>query len=98
MTIKFRLALNKFADLTAEEFSKMQGLRVSTNNVTDGGNHTSDEEEDVTNATGRTLYPIRYQGTCGGCYAFSTANAMQAIYKIKKGSFLITLILRVTDH
>jgi hypothetical protein len=41
-TTKFRLVLNKFADLTAEEFSKMQGLRVSTNNVTDGGNHTSD--------------------------------------------------------
>ena len=96
---KFRLALNKFADLTPEEFSSMQGLKVVTNNITDD-NHTY-EEEDLTNATGRTLVaypksvdwrqkgvmnPVRYQGTCGGCYAFSTVNAMEAIYKIKKGS------------
>ncbi len=31
------------------------------------------------------LNPIRYQGTCGGCYTFSTVMSMEAVFKIKKG-------------
>ncbi len=29
---------------------------------------------------------IRNQGSCGGCYAFSAANAIEAAYKIKYGT------------
>ncbi len=32
------------------------------------------------------MNPIRNQGSCGGCYTFSTTNAMEAAYKIKFGT------------
>jgi C1A family cysteine protease len=34
------------------------------------------------------MNPIRNQGSCGGCYSFSAVNALEAAYKIKKGSLL----------
>ena len=32
--------------------------------------------------------PVRNQGSCAGCYAFSSAAAMESIYKIKTGQLL----------
>lgn len=32
--------------------------------------------------------PIRDQGRCNGCYAFSSAHAMEGIYKIKTGKLV----------
>jgi C1A family cysteine protease len=34
------------------------------------------------------INPIRNQGSCGGCYSFSAVNALEAAYKIKKGTLL----------
>ena len=37
------------------------------------------------------MNPIRNQGSCGGCYAFSAVNALEAAYKINKGGSLLSL-------
>ena len=97
----YTLGINKFADLSAAEFDSMQGLRVPVADPTKFLNGEVEEEGADESDGGRRLQsypasldwrskgvlnPIRSQGSCGGCYSFSSICSLEAIYKIKKGS------------
>jgi C1A family cysteine protease len=87
-----KVAINSFADWAPSEFKKLSNLQVPIEN----DSINSVDEEDV--SLGATLIgapasvnwvtagavgPVRNQGSCSSCYAFSSAAAMEGIYKIK---------------
>ena len=99
----YKIGVNKFADLSLEEFDKMMGFKPLAEGPID-----DDEQDPEVQATdeepeehGRNLQsypasldwrasgavnPVRNQGSCGSCYAFSAINSLEGLYKIKKGT------------
>ena len=86
----FVLGLNKFADLSAAEFGAMQGFKAPNVEFHDGdvapellGVSLGANPTSVDWRTSGAVTAIKNQGSCGGCYTFSAAAAMEGAYKIK---------------
>ncbi|KAL7090074.1 hypothetical protein ACP275_12G017500 [Erythranthe tilingii] len=92
------VGLNKFADLTNEEYrSTYLGTRsdptrrfVKSKNASRRYAHRSGEmlPESVDWRERGAVSPIKNQGTCGSCWAFSTVAAVEGINKITTGELL----------
>ncbi len=102
----FKIGINKFSDLSLEEFERLQGFKEIIVPSDDKFLDSDDDDEPVAEEPreepkGRglqsyadsidwrqkgVLTPIRNQGSCGGCYAFSTVCVIEAAYKIKTGT------------
>jgi len=83
-------ALNKFADLSAVELKALLGLkrelpsvhphfRLREQNTTLQGPTSFDWR------TQDKLTPVKNQGQCGSCWAFSCAESIESVYMIAKG-------------
>ncbi|CAA7042352.1 unnamed protein product [Microthlaspi erraticum] len=98
----FMLDVNEFSDLTDEEFRAThtglvvpEGInKISTLEsrlvVPFRYENVSDTSESLDWRQEGAVTPVRYQGTCGGCWAFSAVAAVEGITKIAKGK-LVTL-------
>lgn len=85
--VTYRLGLNKFADMTPEEFQKRLGFKKLSNNK-------NVQFLDVPNAdsvnwvTAGKVNPVKDQGQCGSCWAFSAVGSIESHYAIEHGKLL----------
>ncbi|XP_030443976.2 cysteine protease XCP2 [Syzygium oleosum] len=87
------LGLNEFADLTHDEFMKMYlGLKAERRRDFSGDDEESSDKDvvDLPKSVDwrkkGAVTPIKNQGSCGSCWAFSTVAAVEGINQIVTGN------------
>uniref|UniRef100_A0A7N0TPA8 Uncharacterized protein n=1 Tax=Kalanchoe fedtschenkoi TaxID=63787 RepID=A0A7N0TPA8_KALFE len=96
----YSLGINKFADMTSQEFRALNGYRRPRSSA----ETTPFKYENVTDVRSSVdwrkkgaVTPVKNQGRCGCCWAFSAVATIEGITKLKIGE-LISLSEQELDH
>jgi len=86
----FKLALNKFADLSVEEFiatylQTKDFLKDSNSFQTTNTDMNDNVADSIDWTTQGAVTGVKDQGQCGSCWAFSTTGALEAVDFLKNG-------------
>lgn len=89
----FQMAPNEFSDLTDEEIASRLTMKINEESVKNfiknancskANSKTGRQTISSVNwVTAGYVAPVRNQGSCGSCYAFSTANVIESAFAIK---------------
>ena len=84
----FTLGINRFTDMTREEFKKFAGKsKVSSiPNLKEAEMINSIADPIIDWDTKGYVSPVKYQDLCGSCWAFSAIGAVESLHAIKTGS------------
>ncbi|KAL6844394.1 hypothetical protein ACP4OV_026067 [Aristida adscensionis] len=91
----YRLGMNQFADLTNEEFrAAYLGARPAPTGRAAGERYRHDGSEELPEAVDwrekGAVAPVKNQGQCGSCWAFSAVSTVESINQLVTGE-MITL-------
>jgi C1A family cysteine protease len=82
----FHMGLNQFADLTEAEFKKKLGFNSGLKRQTNVKSIASNGNPASVDWRTSAVTPVKDQGQCGSCWAFSTTGSVEGAYAISTGN------------